>query len=284
MPKDENGRGPGCTDSQPPDLRKEREQLLQSFAGGSRITEEFLVEHERLRSQLSALETENAHLRAKVEADEAVRELLRKINELEHEKSDLVSRFQKAEEVSNEFHERFAQVESEFADMANLFVASNQLHSTMSPRRVTRRIKEILVQLLGAERFCVYMANAERSELVPIASEGLAGDDLAPLSVTQGPVGEALRTALGLVDEKHDPSQGTLDSPAAVIPMIIDEAAVGVIAIFSTLSQKTRFKNIDFELFKLLGQHAAGALVSASLFVQAGRRMPGLEAFLDLSV
>jgi vacuolar-type H+-ATPase subunit I/STV1 len=284
MPKDENGRGPGSTDSQPPDLRKEREQLLQSFPRGSRITEEFLEEHERLRRQLSTLETENAQLRAKVEADEAVRELLRKINELEREKSDLVSRFQQAEAVSSQFHERFAQVESEFADMANLFVASNQLHSTMSPRRVTRRIKEILVQLLGAERFCVYMANAERTELIPIASEGLAGEDLAPVPVARGPVGEALRTGSALVDEKHDPCEGTLARPAAVIPMIIDDAAVGVIAIFSTLSQKTRFKTIDFELFKLLGQHAAGALVSASLFVQAERKMPGLEAFLDLSV
>ena len=69
-----------------------------------------------------------------------------------------------------------------------------------------------------------------------------------------------------------------------MIPMSIDEMTVGVIAIYATLSQKTRFGNIDFELFKLLGQHAAGALVSASLFVQAERRMPGLEAFLDLSV
>ena len=55
-------------------------------------------------------------------------------------------------------------------------------------------------------------------------------------------------------------------------------------AIFSTLSQKNRFDAVDFELFRLLGQHAAAALVSASLFAQADRRLPGLEAFLDLSV
>jgi hypothetical protein len=59
---------------------------------------------------------------------------------------------------------------------------------------------------------------------------------------------------------------------------------VGIIAILSTLSQTERFDTVDFELVKLLGQHAAAALISASLFVQADRKLPGLEAFLDLSV
>jgi GAF domain-containing protein len=86
------------------------------------------------------------------------------------------------------------------------------------------------------------------------------------------------------VSEDEDTSAGSPDSPAAVIPLVVDEKVVGVIAIFSTLSQKTRFDTVDFELFKLLGQHAAAALVSASLFAQAERKLPGLEAFLDLSV
>jgi len=64
----------------------------------------------------------------------------------------------------------------------------------------------------------------------------------------------------------------------------VDDKTVGVIAIFSTLAQKKRFDTVDFELFKLLGQHAAAALVSASLFAHTDRKLPGLEAFLDLSV
>ena len=69
-----------------------------------------------------------------------------------------------------------------------------------------------------------------------------------------------------------------------MIPLSVDDRIVGMIAIFSTLSQKERFDTVDFELFKLLGQHAAAALISASLYVQAERKLPGLEAFLDLSV
>ncbi|MEP7051583.1 MAG: diguanylate phosphodiesterase, partial [Pseudomonadota bacterium] len=64
----------------------------------------------------------------------------------------------------------------------------------------------------------------------------------------------------------------------------VDDRVVGTIAIFSTLAQKNKFDTVDFELFKLLGQHAAQALVAASLFAQADQKLPGLEAFLDLSV
>jgi len=45
----------------------------------------------------------------------------------------------------------------------------------------------------------------------------------------------------------------------------------------------TKFSTVDFELFKLLGQHAAAALMSSGLFAQAERKLPGPEAFGDLS-
>jgi hypothetical protein len=130
----------------------------------------------------------------------------------------------------------------------------------------------------------VYLANPEGTELVPIASEGVPGGELLPVPVAGSRLGEVFKSGSAHVEENHDPSQGIIEKPAAAIPLVVEERVVGVIAIFSTLSQKSRFDAVDYELFRLLGQHAAAALVSASLFVQAERRLPGLEAFLDLSV
>lgn len=243
-----------------------------------------MTEHERLQHRLRELEQENAGLRAKVETDEAVRELLAKIQELEAEKGDLLSRFRHAEAVGSEFGAQAREVESEFANLANLFVASNQIHSSLSPRGVTRRIKEVLAQLVGAERYCMYLANADETELVPVASEGVPSGALAPVTIDEGPIGQVFRSLVASVNEERDACLGSIAEPAAVIPLTVDDKIVGVIAIFATLAQKKRFSTIDFELFKLLGQHAAAALVSASLFVQAERRLPGLEAFMDLSV
>lgn len=266
-----------------PDLRSERDQFLKKFTRGAKLTEEFLREVEQLHERLRDLEAENAGLRAKVEADEAIRDLLAKIDRLESEKRELLSRFHRVEEVNSEFTARVQEVESEFANLANLFVASNQLHSSLSPRGVTRRIKEVLAQLVGAERYCMYLANTESTELIPIAYEGVAGSSLTPVKIADSELGQALLKGAASVSD-HDPTQGSITRPAAIIPLSVDEKTVGVIAIFSTLAQKKRFDTVDFELFKLLGQHAAAALVSASLFAHTDRKLPGLEAFLDLSV
>ncbi|HWP04724.1 MAG TPA: GAF domain-containing protein [Polyangiaceae bacterium] len=268
----------------PPDLKSERDRFVKSFSRGSRLTDEFIQDYERLLDRLGVLETENGNLRAQVAADRAVRELVQKIELLEAEKSDLLSRTNRAEAINNQFTTRVQEVESEFSNLANLYVASNQLHSSLSPRGVTRRIKEVLAQLLGAERYSMYLANEQGTELVPIASEGVPGGDLVPVTVAGSRLGDVFTKGEAAVEEDSDPSQGELDRPAAIIPLVVDERVVGVIAIFSTLKQKTRFDAVDFELFRLLGQHAAAALVSASLFAQAERRLPGLEAFLDLSV
>jgi len=272
------------SNSPSPDLKSERDRFVKSFSRGSRLTDEFIHDYERLLERLGVLEAENANLRAQVAADRAVRELVQKIERLEAEKSDLLSRTNRAEAISNQFTTRVQEVESEFSNLANLYVASNQLHSSLSPRGVTRRIKEVLAQLLGAERYSMYLANEQGTELVPIASEGVPGGELVPVPVAGSRLGDVLVKGEASVEEEADPSRGELDRPAAVIPLMVDERVVGVIAIFSTLSQKTRFDAVDFELFRLLGQQAAAALVSASLFAQAERRLPGLEAFLDLSV
>ena len=271
------------SDAPAPDLKTERDEFLKKFSRGTQLTEDFLKEHERMQSRLQDLESENAGLRAKVEADQAVRELLKKIDRLELEKSELVSRFHQAEAATTEFTARVQEVESEFANLANLFVASNQLHSSLSPRGVTRRIKELLAQLVGAERYAMYHVNPEGEQLNPIASEGVAGSELLPVRIAGTRIGDVLRKGSASVADS-DPSQGTISDPPAVIPLSVDDRVVGTIAIFSTLAQKNKFDTVDFELFKLLGQHAAQALVAASLFAQADQKLPGLEAFLDLSV
>ena len=278
-PRSPRGSGPPA-----PDLKRQRDEFLQNFAKGARLTEDFVQEYERLRHRLRELEEENAELRTKVETGAAVRELLEKIRALESEKRELTSRFHQAEAVSSEFIQRFKQVESEFANLANLFVASSQLHSSLSPRGVMQRIKEVLAQLVGAERYCIYLANRDQTELVPIASEGVSGDELSNVRVEGTPIGEVFRRSDERIEESTPPSEGSIERPAAVFPLQIEDRTVGAVAVFTTVPQKTTFVAVDFELFRLIAQPAAPALVSASLFARAGQELPGLEAFLDLSV
>jgi uncharacterized protein YheU (UPF0270 family) len=281
---DENQRRPEGSDAPAPDLRSERDLFLKKFTRGARITEEVLREYEELAQRRASLEEENARLRSQLQAGDAIRELSRTIDRLEREKAELLSRFKRVEAETTTVTARVEEVEVEFANLANLFVASNQIHASLSPRGVIRRIKDVLMQFVGAERYAMYIVNPEATELVPIASEGIPGSNLLPLRVATTRVGEVFRSGSAFVNEDANPCKGSFDAPAAIIPLSVDERVVGAVAIFSTLPQKERFDTVDFELFKLLGQHAAAALVAASLFVQADRKLPGLEAFLDLSV
>lgn len=283
MTKESKSRNHELSDTPAPDLVSERDRFMHNFRRGTRVTDDFIRDYHRLLDRLQALDEENADLRSRVATDDAMRELLRKIEELETEKNDLASRFTRAEAATSVFTARVQEVETEVSNLANLYVASNQLHSSLSPRGVTRRIKEVLAQLVGAERYSMYLVNPDGTELVPIASEGVPGGDLVPVPVADSPLGAVLRSGRAEMTE-GDPSRGGVEHPAAVIPLLVEDRVVGIIAIFSTLAQKTRFDAVDYELFKLLGAQAAGALVSASLFYQADRKLPGLEAFLDLSV
>ena len=266
------------------DLLKQKEEFLKSLGIGTRLSEEMLAEYEHLVERLRVLESENAQLRAAVETNQAVRELLAKIERLEREKEDLVHQFRAVEASSSGFSERFQEIESELGNLANLLVASRQLHASLSPRSVMRRVKEVLAQLVGAERYAIYFVNGDKSALVPIASEGLTGEELANCPTGSGTLGAVFSSGRSLITDEGDPSHGTLANPPAVLPLTVDEKTVGVIAVYSTLAQKTRFDTVDYELFNLLGTQAAWALVSATLFAAAEHRLPGLEAFVDLSV
>lgn len=266
----------------PEDLTKERDQFIQQFfRKGAQLTEELLKENERLQERIAALESENGRLRAHVASDTAIRDLLRKIDELEAEKKALLQR-SAGQKDDDRFASHHAELEAELASLANLYVAASQLHSSSNVRNVLRNIKELLAQFLGAAKFGVYLASEDGKQLVAVASEGQNFADIATLAVDERAIGRAFATGKLFYDEDNDVSKGSVEQPAAAVPLLIDGMPIGVIAVFGTLPQKTAFDHQDGELFRLLGTQAALALVSARLFTDAGRKVPGVQAFLDL--
>lgn len=271
------------SDRPPEDLKKERDAFIQQFfKKGAQFTEELLKENERLRDRISDLERENGKLRAHLASDEAIRDLIRKIEDLEREKQDLLGRSARAEAVKDNFTAMYEEVEGELANFANLYVATSQLHSARSVRNVLRALKELLAQLLGAAAFAVYFVSDDGSDLVAIASEGVEPADIARVPTTKGAIGRAFTSGELAFDMSRDTSQVSVEDPVALIPLHVDGRVHGIIAIFGTLPQKTEFVTIDRELFKLLGAQVAPALVNARIFTDAGRKVPTIQAFVDL--
>ena len=265
------------TSDAPVDLTKEREAFVRTFLRkGVELTEDLLRENQELQSELSRLQIDNARLRAQVASDDAIRELLRTVDALEQEKKDLMSRSRELEQATHKHQGRYTEIEDELNDLANLYVASFQLHITLQPRRVLRHMKELLAQLVGAEAFVVYIVDLEGKHALPAGSEGVPEELLGPVQLGNGKIGEALATGIAVMHTAEPLGRTTLDDPLAVIPLQADGRCVGAIAILSLLAQKTAWASVDQELFHLLGAHAATALIAASLY----SRTPGPAAAL----
>ena len=270
------------SDHPPEELKKERDVFLKSFfRKGAKLTEELVRERDLMRHRFVELEEENVRLRTQLASDAAIRELLTKIEELERDKQEIIARYREVEQSKTAREETVLEVEGELANLANLYVASFQLHSSLSPHKVMRHVKELLGQLVGAEAFAIYLVDDSGAFLVPVTSEGLRDDELATLPAGDGPIGTTFTSG-----ETHlasdDSRAGTLDRPAACIPLRLEKKVVGVIVVYRTLEQKDAFVNTDHELFKLLGAQAMSALIGARLYSQRELDESPLASFRDL--
>ena len=292
----------GRKKSEPPtpsaaESKRQRDTFLQTFfQKGAEFTHDLLRENERLRKQSFDLEQENAQLRTQLASNDAIRDLLRKVEELEREKSALLSSMYEAEAISTRFCNRQSEMEDELHKLANLYVASYQLHSTLSLTRVFSHLRELLAQLVGARAHALYLHDPTKNVLLPVASDGVPLSALPAVPVAENSAGTRATDALLTVERvfltgvpiicEDLPSVRDIDpakSPAACVPMRFDDRVVGVIVVYTLLEQKPQFVPVDYELFKMLGAHAATALLGALLYRDAEGKLPGLEVLLQFA-
>jgi GAF domain len=258
-------------------LKQQREAFLKTFVKkGVQLTEELVTENAKLRKRLGDLEAKNAVMRAQLASDDAIRELMKRIDSLEREKKALLSRFEEVEAESSRWGNQYYEVEQELSNLVSLYVAGTQLHGSLDLPVVLSSIRDVVVQLVGARAFTLYVVTRDEQSLFPILSEGVGSPGPIPIVAHDGGVGEVFSTAVARI-EQGDPTNGSVDRPAALIPMKVEDKVIGVLAIFATLEQKSQFSPMDFELMQLLGAQAGTALVSARMFADLQGRWPSFQ-------
>jgi len=266
--------------SRDPDLFARGEEFLQLFKRGAEFTKQLLVENERLRSRLAQLEQDQVTAAQSPEEWEKYRhQLVARLQDLEEEYQTVRQRLHQAEEENQQFAARYLEIEEENNNLANLYVASYQLHSTLDLDEVLKIIVEIVINLVGAEVFAVYLLDGNSGELGVAACEG-SGLDGFPNPQDGGVIASALESTEPMC---WDPKQPTnLEQPIVCIPLLVQERPIGLIAIFGLLQQKDGFSALDHELFSVLGGHAATALFAARLYSQSERKLNTIQGFIDL--
>jgi GAF domain-containing protein len=67
----------------------------------------------------------------------------------------------------------------------------------------------------------------------------------------------------------EDLTEPSIDNPRVCVPLVVGDKLLGLISVYSFLSHKSCISELDRELFKLLGGHAAMALYAARLDAEA---------------
>lgn len=261
-------------------ILKKAEEFLQIFKKGEEFTKDLLKENERLRFRIAQLEEAIRN----TENQEKIQLYEERIKILDRDINSLTERYRKVEEENKDFASKYLEVETENNNLANLYVASYQLHSTLDFNEVLRIVMEIIINLIGAERFSIFLMDEKTNELVPVAAEGLSLGELPKVKLGEGTIGGVAKEGESYFAEnpEHTGQSPDFAKPFVCIPLNIKEHVIGVISIYSLFTQKKVFSNIDYELFSLLAGHAATAIFSSKLYTQSERKLTTIQSFLDL--
>jgi nitrate/nitrite-specific signal transduction histidine kinase len=262
-----------------PVFAKKVDEFLQIFRRGEEFTKELIKENERLRFRIAQIEEalENAGNEERVKLYED------RIKMLEQELNSLLERYTKTEEENKDFAAKYVEVEAENNNLANLYVASYQLHSTLDFNEVLRIVIEIIINLIGAEKFAILLMDEKTNEIIPVAAEGISLIEIPKVKIGEGNIGKVAKEGESYFSENISEATAIdMAKPIVCIPLKIKEHVIGVIVIYVLFTQKNSFSNIDYELFNLLAGHAATAIFSSKLYTQSERKLSTIQGFLDL--
>jgi len=258
------------------------EEFLQMFKKGAEFTQELLKENERLRYQLLRLqEMGKTGLRNNEQEPELIH-LRHKISELEREKQTILDRIKEIEAENLDFANRYVVIESENNILANLYLASYQLHSTLDFLEVIKTIKEIIINLVGAEEFAVLLLDEKTGKFQLAGAEGVDPERLAVVDLDTGVIGTVGRTGKNYFGDAITTRAVEDDAPLACIPLKIRDHVIGVIAIYKLLEAKNHFSEVDQELFSLLAGHAATAIFASRLYSDSERKLSTIQGFIKV--
>lgn len=228
---------------------KNRSYVLQARDEQQQYASSLLRENEKLRAAVATLESD--HRRADEQHRAAVVELDR-----------LRSRVHEVAQENERYAEQYHQIETHSSNLANLYVASYQLHSSIDREAVLSTILEIVINLVGSEQVAVYERADGPSHFRLAKSFGLEDERLESFTLGDGAMARRLANAEIFTD---DEATGGEERLTACVPLKVGDQLIGAILVFRLLDHKPSLQPVDHELFELLAVHASTALYCATL-------------------
>jgi regulator of replication initiation timing len=241
------------------------EGAVRAYTRSKNFVDELMRENERLRYRVFHLQQELSGV-PRVAPDQR-HDVASENQELRRQLEEIKAQFEALNRENEDFRRRYQEVEHQNENLLNLYVSGYQLHSTLGDEAVTSIIREILLNLVGAEVFSIWLVEpgTGRMEVVNVTDEcslldgrplGLPAERWKALRA-----GETWYAPAG----KAEPGQ-----PISCIPLKLDDVPVGMLAIYKLLEQKEGFTALDQDILGLLASQAAATLIGARTFSRSG--------------
>jgi nitrate/nitrite-specific signal transduction histidine kinase len=236
-----------------------------------RALAELRSQNERLRLQSAAFESDRNRLRQEKLRLQDQLMTAREERSLRHEEHCALMRRLSDVELENErVATQFLDIETQNTNLANLYVASYQLRSSLKRTEIMAAIKEIVVNLIGSEDFAIFERADEEERLMLVDWFDEPSCPMYEVRFGEGIIGSVAVSGNAYIatDER-----ARLAGMTACIPLKVNDTVVGVIAVFKLLPQKANMiEALDRELFDLLANQAGVALYCTRLHEAAANR------------
>lgn len=208
--------------------------------------------------------------------EDAKRSLERAGEDATRRNRELASRIRELEGSLGEMERLLVQTEGQASQLANLYVATYQLHASLEVADVRAAIADIAVNLLGAERFTILLRHESGQFVAAPESSGQSGTDLPEQAYAGGD--SLIDACIEHACPQFGPSPGS--ELLVAVPFVRHGEVVGLLSVLAFLSHKPGLSADDHELLDLMAAHAASALVAARAFHVSQRKLSAYEGLL----
>ncbi|HEY5998435.1 MAG TPA: GAF domain-containing protein [bacterium] len=240
--------------------------VVRAYNRSKAFVEEVMRENELLRYKVLHLEQEL--VRSRQEHASRAGDVMSENFQLRRQLEEIKTRFDQLNRQSEDFRERYQEVERQNENLLNLYVSGYQLHSTLDEETALSVVREILLNLVGAEAFALWLVDGAsgRMTLLSLTDESGLEDGVRPRIPAEAL--DSLRAGNSWFGrERRD------GDPLCCVPLKLEERTVGAISIHRLLTQKPEFTGLDEEILGLLAAQAAATLIGARLYSRSGQEL-----------
>ena len=234
------------------------------------------VANAQLRQDLLGLEPlqkENGELRGLLDAvtlehQKTADELAELRAQVQSERDAVAARARQLAEVSQRSRElaaRFDEVDRTGERLANWFIALGRLHEATSEEQVVSLLGEVLIHLIGSQRFAVFTISSDGTAIGLTSSLGVDASLVERLPTLSGRVAGASRGVAYLRSPGDEPTVELEADLSASLPLHAHGLTLGVIALFDWAAPPPAPRAAGLEMLTLLVEQAGTALLTCQL-------------------